>query len=227
MRRMRDEAGFTLVETLVSLAIVAMVSIVLIIGIGRIDLRQRLSGQRDAQIEEISNAQFTLRRRIAHIHPAVNPQTGSTVDFSGTDFSVDFDGAPPDNAAPDAFQRYRLRLERSGDLMLYRLNTLNETVDKRQPEVTGWTATRLLSGANAFSVRYFGPEANSAVGAGVVSRWQQRWSNRNVLPLLVSLRLDFPSGDKRSWPELVVRLRAANGDTCERDLRTDDCKGTV
>ncbi len=223
----RDEAGFTLIEMLVSLAIVAMISVVLISGVGRIDLRQRISGQRDAQIDEIANAQFTLRKRIAHIHPAVNPQTGNTLDFSGNEFSLEFDGEPPDNAAPAAFQRYRLRLERSGDLTLYRLSSLNETVDKRQPEVIGWNATRLLSGASAFSVRYFGPEANGAGGAGVVSRWQPRWSNRNVLPLLVSLRLDFPSGDKRSWPELVVRLRAANGDSCERDLRTDECKGTV
>jgi general secretion pathway protein J len=237
MKQPHQEAGFTLVEMLVSLAIIAMASIVLIIGIGRMDLRQRLLAQRDARIDEIAQAQFTLRHRIANIHPSINPLTSSTIDFSGTQFSLEFDGEPPDNASPDAFQRYRLRLERGGNLMLYRLNTLNETVDKRQPEVMGWTGTRLLSGVNALSVRYFGPEARRIGGkdagagagpdAGAVQRWQQQWSNRDVLPLLISLRLDFPSGDQRSWPELVVRLRAANGDSCERDPRTDDCKGAV
>jgi len=222
-----DQAGFTLVEMLVSLAIMAMISTVMIIGISRMDLRHRLAGTRDAQIDEIADAQFTLRHRIAEILPTSNPQTGSTIDFGGTEFAMEFDGAPPDNASPDAFQRYRLRLERSGDLMLYRLNSLNETIDKRQSAVDGWVATRILSGVAAFSIRYFGPAPDSLGNGGVISRWQNRWSNRKVLPSLVGLRLEFPSGDKRSWPDLVVRLRAANGDACDRDLLTDDCKGNI
>lgn len=226
MKPPRHAAGFTLVEMLVSLAIVGMASLVLVGGIGRIDLRQRLTGQRDAQIDEIAQAQFTLRHLIANIHPSISRQTSSTVDFAGNQFGLEFDGEPPDNAGPDAFQRYRLRLERSGDLMLYRINTLNETVDKRQPEVTGWTATRLLSGVATVSVRYLGPEARSrsGLGAQIPSPWQLQWSNRDVLPSAISLRLEFPAGDRRSWPDLVVRLRAANGDACERDPRTDECK---
>lgn len=226
MKRPAPAAGFTLVEMLVCLAIVAMVSLVLVTGIGRMDLRQRLIGQKDAQIDEIAQAQFTLRHLIANIHPSISPLTGSTVDFTGNQFGLEFDGQPPGNAGPDAFQRYRLRLERGGDLMLYRISTLNETVDRRQQEETGWTATRLLSGVSTMSVRYFGPQASRFAGAGIPPPWQLQWSGRDVLPSLVSLRVEFPPGDKRSWPDLVVRLRAANGDTCARDLRTDECKGT-
>jgi len=111
--------------------------------------------------------------------------------------------------------------------MLYRLSSVNETVDRRQATVDGWVAKRILSGAAAFSLRYFGPAPDSEGNGGVVSRWQNRWSNRKVLPSLISVRLEFPSGDKRSWPDLVVRLRAANGDACDRDLQTDDCKGSI
>jgi general secretion pathway protein J len=225
MKRPRPAAGFTLVEMLVCLAIVAAVAVVLVTGIGRMDLRQRIIGQKTVQIDEIAQAQFTLRHLIANVYPSINAQTSNTVDFSGNQFGLEFDGQPPDNAAPDAYQRYRLRLERGGDLVLYQISTLNETIDRRQPEVTGWTATRLLSGVSTFSVRYLGPGADRLAAADAPSAWQLRWSNRDVLPSLVSLRIEFPPGDRRSWPDLVVRLRAANGDTCARDLRTDKCKG--
>lgn len=226
MMRPHTAAGFTLVEMLVCLAIVGMLSLVLVTGIGRMDLRQRMIGQRDAQIDEIAQAQFTLRHLIAGIHPSISPLTGSTVDFAGDQFGLEFDGAPPGSAAPDAYQRYRLRLERSGDLMLYRISTLDETVDRRQPDVTGWTATRLLAGVSMLSVRYLGPQTGRLAGTGGPQQWQLQWSNRDILPSLVSLRIEFPPGDRRSWPDLIVRLRAANGDNCARDLRTDECKVT-
>lgn len=227
MNRPLSAAGFTLVEMLVCLAILGAVSVVLVTGMGRMDLHQRIIGQKDAQIDEIAQAQFTLRHLVANIHPTINPQTGSTVDFVGNQFGLEFDGQPPGNAAPDAFQRYRLRLERSGDLMLYRISTLDETVDRRHPDVTGWTGTRLLSGVSSLSVRYLGPGLGRFAGAGLPPQWQLQWSGRNVLPTLVNLRVEFPSGDRRAWPDLVVRLRAANGDACARDLRTDECRVTL
>jgi prepilin-type N-terminal cleavage/methylation domain-containing protein len=226
MNRPHAAAGFTLVEMLVCLAIVAAVSVILVTGIGRMDLGQRLIGQKDAQIDEIAQAQFTLRQLIGNIHPSISPQNNGAVDFFGNQFGLEFDGKPPGNAAPDSFQRYRLRLERNGDLMLYRISTLDETVDRRQREVTGWTATRLLSGVSALSVRYLGPSSGPLGGTGTPPAWQLQWSGRDVLPTLVSMRVEFPSGNRRSWPDLVVRLRAANGDTCARDLRTDKCGGT-
>ena len=231
----RYEAGFTLIEMLVSLTVVGMVSSVLMIGIGRMDLRQRLLGLKDAQIDEIADAQFALRRRIAHTYPSLNPQTGNSIDFTGTPRGVEFDGEPPGNGAPDSLQRYRLRLERNGDLMLYRLNSLTDSIDKRDPAVLGWTATRLISGAGALSIRYFGPQpdltgrlrtqAAAQFTANAGPAWQENWTNRNVLPVLVRLTLDFPAGDKRTWPDLVVRLRAANGDNCARDRLTNKCTG--
>ena len=223
----QSQGGFSLIEMLVSLSVTALVATVLMIGIGRMDVRARLTGAKDAQLDEIAAAQFTLRHRIAQITPAMNPQTGNTIDFAGTEFGVEFAGEPPDNAAPNALQRYRLRLDQGGNLMLYRLNTISETIDPRAPSIEGWTATRLLAGAGAMAVRYYGPLPQISANAQAGSGWQTNWSNRAALPSLIGIRLDFAAGDTRGWPDLVVRLRAANGDNCERDLRTDDCKGSV
>ncbi len=223
----RNQGGFTLIEMLVSLSVIAMVSTVMIIGIARMDLRQRLFDQRDAPLDKIAAAQFLLRHRIAYALPLINPQTGNTLQFIGQQVSVDFDGDPPDNEAPDAMQRYRLRLERSGDLMLYRLTSLNDTIDRNNAAVTGWQSTRLVSGARALSISYYGRQPALAPSSGTLSGWRTNWSNRDVLPVLVSIRVDFPAGDKRSWPDLVIRLLAANGDNCERDLRSGDCKGSI
>ena len=214
------DAGFTLVEMLVSLAVVAMAALLMAIGVGRMGLDLSLSRRGDARLDDVVTAQFALRQRIELTFPAKDPQTGNTLEFAGLGDSIDFIGKAPDNVGPDVLNRYRIRLAHDGTLTLYRVSTLTTTIDPRQPTTDGWAAVPLVKGVRALAISYFGArQGNNGNG------WQDAWVHRQTLPRLVRLRLDFPEGDERGWPELVVRLHAAISDTCDRDLRTDECKG--
>ena len=216
------EVGFTLVELLVSLSIMALAALILAAGIGRLSLGNLLISRAEARIDSIQQAQFTLRHRIEQMQPLTDRQTGSTTDVAGQVDRLDFTGDAPDQAAPDALQRYRLALNGEGEVVLYRLSALDDRVDYRQKDTTGWEATPLLAGADGLSIGYFGPGPISAAPI-----WQNDWSHRPSLPLLVRISVHFPQGDQRVWPDLVIRPRAASSDTCKRDIRTGSCGGEI
>lgn len=66
--------------------------------------------------------------------------------------------------------------------------------------------TELLAGVDHIELAYW-PRGPSPA-------WRTDWTDRTVLPLLVRLRVVFPPGDERHWPDLVAsprRERAAAG----------------
>jgi general secretion pathway protein J len=214
------EAGFTLPELLVSLAIMALVSVVLFAGIGRIGIANALTSRGDALVDGVHSAQFLLRERIELIMPVVDQQTSYALDMAGTQSSLDFISFAPDHAAPDAPHHYRLKLDSHGALNLYNLSSLDAHVGAHQPEVTGWSPVPLLTGVSALALRYYGTDPATGTAG-----WQSSWTHRPTLPLLVAIRVSFPEGDPRAWPDLVIRPRAASSDSCRRDVTTDQCEG--
>ena len=218
----RREAGFTLPELLVSLAIAAFIAVILFAGIGRIGIANALTNRGDARMDEVHSAQFLLRNRVERVLPLADQQTGYTVDFSGTAQGLDFISFAPDRAAPDAAHHYRLLLGGNGALTLYNLNTLDNRVGASQREVEGWEQVPLLQGASGLALRYFGADPTTGT-----NDWQMNWTHRPSLPLLVAIRVTFPGGDPRLWPDLIIRPRAATSDRCRRDMQTDQCEGAT
>ena len=213
------EAGFTLVEMLVGLAVTGMAAVILAIGIGQMTLALKTATRSDRHLDAVATAQFTLRRRIEQTFPARDTQAIETVDFAGKDKSLDFLAPAPDRTGPNALHRYRLKLARDGTVTLYDVTSLTTAIDVREPATLGWAATPLVRGASAISIAYFGPgpDARGSV-------WQSTWLRRLTLPLLVRVRVELAQSPG-TWPDLIVHPRVATGDVCDRDLRTDLCKG--
>lgn len=220
--RREINGGFTIVEMLVSLAVVGMAAVILLIGIGRISFALGASTQADRRLDQIADAQFVLRHRIETVFPARDVQTLDTVDFAGQSKSLDFLAAQPDRGGPDALHRYRLRIARDGTLTLYNLNSLTTAVDVHRQATIGWQSTPLVSGVADLAIDYFGPRADASGSA-----WQASWIHRLTLPVLVRVRVDLAAAQAGAWPELIIHPRAANGDTCERDVVTNLCKGAI
>jgi general secretion pathway protein J len=214
-------AGFSLVEMLVSLVVVGLAAVLLAAGIGRIGLSINQANRGDSHIDTIATAQFTLRQRLAGIQPVFDPQAGATIiDFAGLDTRVDFIADPADHDAPDALHYYRIARDPDGDLMLFSINTLDQRADVHNPATVGWTAHPLVQGTAAIEIRYLG-RSSFAPGQGLV--WQDNWTHRGQLPQLVRVRVSFPQGDPRSWPDLIVHPRAAVPDACPPEATPDTC----
>ena len=213
------DAGFTLIEMLVALSITALVALVLMSSIGMLAPALSRATIADARLDELTAAQGLLRERIVSMRPDRDVQSaGAALDANGSDARLDFNAAPPDRDAPDAPWHYRLTRTGNGDLVLYSINTLDSRVDRRSLDVNGWVPVRVIRNIAALRIGYFGRDPASGEFG-----WQNNWSHRNALPMLVRVVVAFPDGDSRTWPDLYVHPRAAVPELCTIDLTTGQC----
>ena len=218
------EAGFTLAEMLVTLGILALVAGLLASGVGGawLAMRQSVSGAGDGSV---AAAQRILRTRIERLAPVIRADAAvGTVDAEGDSRMFGFAAPPPDRSAPDGFQSYRLLLSPAGDLMLYQASLLDQTIDLRDRGLAGWQPVRLLQGVADIDISYFGPAGDGSADRSL-SRWQSHWHDRPQAPALVRVRLTFARGDRRIWPDLIVRPRATVNAACRIHAGTGRCEG--
>lgn len=214
------EAGFTLAEMLVVLGILALIAGLMASGLGGAWLALRESAARQGD-DSVAAAQRILRARIERLAPVIRADAAAgTVDIEGDGRIFAFTAPPPARLAPDALQSYRLLLSPAGELMLYRASLLDDRIDLRDRGLRGWEPSRLLKGIAGIDLAYFGPST-----AGGASRWQSHWHDRPQAPALVRVRLTFVPGDRRVWPDLVIRPRATVNTACRIDRGTGRCEG--
>ena len=82
-----------------------------------------------------------------------------------------------------------------------------------------WTSITLARGASGLSLAYFGDDPLSGGRS-----WQTRWYDRPQPPDLIRVRIAFPAGDKRHWPDLVARPRATVNNACRIDPMSGRCE---
>ncbi len=227
----KAQRGFSLVELLVALAVLALAATLLAALVARIGLGIEVMRRQDRTSADIADVAFALRQRLAAIAPLGDVRTvGTTVDFTGQRAQVEFVAPAPDHTGPDALQRYRLRRDPGGELALYRLSTLDIRTDAHAATVAGWQREPLLTGVERLEVRYWGRDpffarlakANPDTAVPTPSSWQGQWQDRRALPQLIAVRVIFPAGDRRVWPDLIVRPEGAVHESCtDKDTCTD------
>lgn len=194
----RNERGFTLLDVLVALAVMAFVLAALNQGV-RFGLtawnRQRTDIERRADVDAVER---TLRRLIESLDPVSRTQPPSVV---GDAQRFAFTAELPQAAAGG---------DRHADMQL--------VVDAGRRLVLRWTPHRpaarlaappapetveLLGGVERIDLAYW-----SRSGAG---GWQRGW-NSGEPPALVRLRVIFPDKDPRHWPDLVIAPQRSRPD---------------
>lgn len=183
---MRKDAGFTLVELLVALALSALVSLVLLHGIqlavAGLDRQTRASERLDAR-ESLDD----LLRRTLGSAAAIPRAAGG--EFIGTPSGVEFVAAA--EAGGPGLYRVHLALER-GRLILRR--------ELAAPQGDPRAASSVVaSNLRTFRLAYFGADTLNAAAA-----WHDGWQQLTTLPLMVRVILDRDADPPR--PPLIVRL---------------------
>ena len=188
------EGGFTLLEVLAALAVLGLVMAGLAAG-SRFGLRAWESQSRliDARAE-LDATDRTLRRLIEGMDPG-GPNQEPLIE-GGPD-RLAFTAELP--AAATAVTRradVALLVDGAGRLVLRWTPRLGAVRLGPSPPVE---EAELLRGVARLDLAYWPRPVPDAPAAG----WRDTWAERS-LPALVRIRLAFPPGDGRRWPDIVA-----------------------
>ena len=210
-----SQAGYTLIEMLVSLVIVGLASAMLLSGLSTGRRVWERADVADTAGEAVSGAQMLLRQRIERSFPATRyDRTPTYSDFSGKVDQVVFLAPPRDINAPSALNRYMLSLAPSGDLLL------SSVSDVASDPVHQVNSLVLLHNVQQVEIAYFG-----VVPPDTAPNWHAQWDSMPSLPLLVRIRVQFPPDDPRVWPDLLVKPFATVDSMCVLAVMLGKCRG--
>jgi len=200
----RPAAGFTLVELLVSLALMALLSVLLLGGL-RMSRTAVVRGQAASRnLADATLAFPVIRRQLARADPlAVGGDAHPPIAFAGDDRSILFVAPPGAYLALGGQEITWLTLEPDADggRIVLRFRPLERGRDVWPPElrVADMQTVVLLTGVTGAEFSYFGRTDPSQD-----PRWWRDWHDQTALPSLI--RLAVASGG-RTWPDLILSPR--------------------
>ena len=198
----RGARGFTLLEVLASLALLALLMVGVYSGIRTTTVSVRAGTALIERSDQIRSAQQFLRRELAQSlsQPLGHTARGDPVVFVGTAREMRYVAPLPGYLGQLGPQLQRLRLvdDGAGDSRL-ELSLALLSPDGRAPLPLGEPQV-LLDHILDGSFSYTGLDRN-----GAATGWSQTWVDGQQLPQLVRVALRVRGTE--SWPQLQVPLR--------------------
>ena len=202
-KRRRRQRGFTLLELLVAITLMALIGGMMVGGIhfGARVWEETL--RRDQDPQAVIAVQAVLRRQIAQALPvlyrAPTGQVGTAL--AGTSAALVFVGPMPSYLGRGG--RHLIGLQIEGGASTRNLILKWQPFSPEHPDLTFTEQAHeevLLHGIQELRLAYYGSNGN-----GETERWQDVWRGQ-ALPQLVRIEVVFPAGDRRVWPELIARV---------------------
>jgi general secretion pathway protein J len=201
------QRGFTLLELLVAITLLGVLMAALF---GALRLGARVWETGEARLDASARVQVVqdfLRQQLGQTVPMTeitdDPRDLGAMLFVGASDGLRFVSLLPEHLGAGAnLMELALRQSASGDepsdlvLRMHPLDLTGDSLDPSEPE-----ERVLIEGIESLEVAYFGAERPDAEPI-----WWQEWQGQRSLPSLVRMRIAFPQGDGRRWPELIVGL---------------------
>jgi general secretion pathway protein J len=206
-----DQAGFTLVELLVALALVSLITVAIM---GGIDITRRVwqTGPEREVRAEIEAAADTLRTLLAQTVPAVAPGEDGMA-------RLVFQGSPHDLAAVTlsdgrsrvggmALTRIAFATQADGRATPTGQILISSTVFRAATAFEGMPAdaatSALFHNVVSFDLAYFG-----VATPGKPPEWQNQWLGKDHLPKLVTMRIILRTASEPISLSIPVRIPIA------------------
>jgi len=220
----RRARGFTLLELVIALTLLALMSTVLF---GALGFAGRSWEGGEAKADAIAGMRLSegfLRSQIAAMHPLrMRRMAEFPLVFVGARDELRYAAPLPSRISGGGIWYYRLALRRDGERSQLVLERVVPDVDAASmPEFDEADRSVLADDVGELVIGYYGRDPGAA--PGVEPTWRERWDDRNKLPLLV--RIDVVPRKGGAWPTLLVAPRQAPESGCRQwDAGAERCVG--
>lgn len=208
MRRDARQGGFTLIEVLISITLLAMLGTLIANGT-RLGTRAWSSAERQtADKDEITLIQALLRRTLVRVVPVYESNDPRSYDirFGGEADRLSLTAPQPGTQFAGPLVEQRFYIGRHGASQ-----ALFASIANGQPVV-------LLDHVAEARFAYFGGRQGSP------PEWQDSWTNRTRLPELIRVLIRRDDEKLPSWPDLVVATRAMANASCLYEDFATSCR---
>jgi general secretion pathway protein J len=207
------DGGFTLLELLVTMTLLAMLSVALLGGIKYGTQIWKKSEAAATDDNHARSVQADLAYSLERIYPAfvATLRTG-LIDFDGRADRISF--LTPNHALPGSLARVVIAASSDDATQLIYASRL-ELAPEAQSE-----KRILLRGLKSVEFSYYG-RADSASPP----IWHAAWQNKPRLPLLIRMHVALAAVGARPWPDLTVAPRVMADVNCVYDPLTKYCQG--
>jgi general secretion pathway protein J len=224
LKRPSRERGFTLLELVIALTLLALMSSVLY---GALGFAGRAWEGGEAKAEATAGmrlAQSFLRMQLENQHPLrMRKMTDFPLLFGGDRDELRFAAPLPARITGGGIWFYRLAVVNENDRS--RLVLERVVPDLNADSLPGFDkADRsiLAEDVGELRIEYFGRDVGAA--NTTTPTWRERWDDRNRLPLMV--RIDVVPKKGPSWPTLIVSPRQGPESGCRQwDIAGERCRG--
>lgn len=189
----RRNGGFTLLELLIALSILALVATAGAAGLrlGAFGLSRADAHQAD--LEDLRLMATFIRQRLAEAQPLIADPERSTLAFEGERDRVRFAAVLPPGLDRPGVRAFEFAAERRG-------GTVDLVLGEAPWGARGEPARRVLvAGLAGVQIDYFGQKAQDRD-----RRWHADWREQPALPSLVRIAFERRAG-RRPWPPVIVQ----------------------
>lgn len=210
------DAGFTLLELLVAMALVGLLSLVLWGGLHFGTQVWRVSDDDMREGDSVRMVQNELTRMISAAYPAFQQIDAShaRILFDGDPHRLQF--LAPDRATPGSMSVVTIEEAQGTHDVAMRTVTRAELATESDP---GWSRI-LLDHLKSLEFSYYGSNNPQEEPA-----WHSEWKDRTRPPALVRIRVAFVDAHARHHPEFVIRPRIEADSSCMLDPIAKYCVG--
>jgi len=212
--RFSSEAGFTLVEMLVGLVLTTLLAVMLLGAIRYgLTIRERTT-LRATAFDKVVAVQDILRNSLTFAYPQLVGEANGRghIEFEGTPRSLRFMAPAMQAGGRGGRSNFTVAMAQSNPPAL--------VVDVDDPRAAANGRKDVLL-ANVASVSFsYLPKVASGEG-----RWIDHWDPGAALPAAIRVNVQFPPGDPRVWPELLIVPRIDVDVACVLDDLTKRCRG--